>query len=188
MDLNHVRAEIDRIDGELIRLLAERQHWVETTGRLKPRNNAAAVAAPDRVAHALATRQAQANSDVVCTVELVDGAVAVAAAGGKLCLQDGISVLTCMDCREVDAFPRCRTEGDSIMGNRRGRVDCSEIPWDSQEKADFTLKVKCSVFLIAAFDEWSGFFQILQAAQSQLQIAGSPVADFPHVTAEAGFE
>ncbi len=62
MDLNNVRAEIDRIDGELIRLLAERQRWVETAGRLKPRNDAAAVAAPERVAHVLATRRAQAEA------------------------------------------------------------------------------------------------------------------------------
>ena len=61
MDLTQVRAHIDRLDKALICLLAERQHWVEEAGRLKPRNDAAAVAAPERVAQVIATRREQAT-------------------------------------------------------------------------------------------------------------------------------
>ena len=35
--MSEVRAEIDRLDRELVRLLAERQGYIEAAGRIKPR-------------------------------------------------------------------------------------------------------------------------------------------------------
>lgn len=55
--LNEVRLAIDALDGRLIELLAERQQWVEQAGRLKPQNDAVAVAAPERVAQVIAARR-----------------------------------------------------------------------------------------------------------------------------------
>lgn len=52
--LTEVRQAIDRLDAELIALLAKRQALVEQAGRLKPRGDAQAVAAPDRVAQVIA--------------------------------------------------------------------------------------------------------------------------------------
>ncbi|AWN18479.1 chorismate mutase [Streptococcus sobrinus] len=58
--LAEVRQEIDLLDQKMIRLLAERQKLVEAAGRLKPRQDAAAVAAPDRVAQIIRERRNQA--------------------------------------------------------------------------------------------------------------------------------
>ncbi len=55
--LSQVRTAIDAIDGELIHLLARRQYFVEQAGRLKPKNNAQAVADPERVAQVIADRR-----------------------------------------------------------------------------------------------------------------------------------
>lgn len=52
--LTEVRQAIDGLDAELIALLAKRQALVEQAGRLKPRGDAQAVAAPDRVAQVIA--------------------------------------------------------------------------------------------------------------------------------------
>ena len=52
--LTEVRQAIDGLDAELIALLAKRQTLVEQAGRLKPRGDAKAVAAPDRVAQVIA--------------------------------------------------------------------------------------------------------------------------------------
>lgn len=60
MTLDEVRKNIDHLDGQLLRLLGKRQRWVEKAGHLKPKNDAQAVAAPDRVAHVIASRRAQA--------------------------------------------------------------------------------------------------------------------------------
>lgn len=59
-NLNEVRQAIDGLDGKLIELLAQRQRLVEQAGRLKPRNDAQAVAAPERVAQIIAARREQA--------------------------------------------------------------------------------------------------------------------------------
>nr|WP_311420237.1 chorismate mutase [Kingella denitrificans] len=58
--LTEVRQAIDGLDAELIALLAKRQALVEQAGRLKPRGDAKAVAAPDRVAQVIAARRGQA--------------------------------------------------------------------------------------------------------------------------------
>lgn len=58
--LTDVRAAIDALDEELIGLLAQRQRLVEAAGRLKPRGNRQAVAAPERVAQILTARRTQA--------------------------------------------------------------------------------------------------------------------------------
>lgn len=60
MDLTEVRLAIDGIDRQLIGLLARRQILVEQAGRLKPKNDARAVAAPERVAQVIHTRREQA--------------------------------------------------------------------------------------------------------------------------------
>lgn len=60
MDLTEVRRNIDDIDRQLISLLARRQGLVEQAGRLKPKNDAQAVAAPERVAQVIRTRREQA--------------------------------------------------------------------------------------------------------------------------------
>lgn len=58
--LNEVRQAIDSLDQQLIELLAQRQRLVEQAGRLKPKNDAQAVAAPDRVVQVIANRRQQA--------------------------------------------------------------------------------------------------------------------------------
>lgn len=58
--LNDIRIEIDDIDRELIRLLAQRQMLVEKAGRLKPKGDKTAVQASDRVAQVIANRRKQA--------------------------------------------------------------------------------------------------------------------------------
>ena len=55
--LQDVRAAIDAFDSQLINLLAERQKWVEMAGKLKPKNDPQAVAAPERVAQIIAARR-----------------------------------------------------------------------------------------------------------------------------------
>lgn len=67
-DIEQVRANIDGVNEQIVRLLAERQQWVAAAGRLKRDENA--VHAPDRVeqeirkVRRLATDFA-ASSDVV---------------------------------------------------------------------------------------------------------------------------
>lgn len=58
--LSNIRIEIDDIDRELIRLLAQRQRFVEKAGLLKPRGDKAAVQASDRVAQVIANRRKEA--------------------------------------------------------------------------------------------------------------------------------
>lgn len=58
--LKEIRQAIDGLDGEIIKLLAQRQQLVEQAGRLKPPGDARAVAAPERVAQVLADRRRQA--------------------------------------------------------------------------------------------------------------------------------
>ncbi|WP_373741355.1 chorismate mutase [Neisseria sp.] len=58
--LNEVRRSIDELDQKLIALLAERQQLVEQAGRLKPRGDIQAVAAPERVLQVIAGRRRQA--------------------------------------------------------------------------------------------------------------------------------
>ena len=58
--LSNIRIEIDHIDRELIRLLAQRQKLVEKAGRLKPKGDKAAVQASDRVAQVIANRRKEA--------------------------------------------------------------------------------------------------------------------------------
>ena len=53
--LSNIRIEIDHIDRELIRLLAQRQVLVEKAGRLKPKGDKVAVQASNRVAQVIAT-------------------------------------------------------------------------------------------------------------------------------------
>lgn len=60
--LNDIRQQIDCLDARLLELLAERQRLVETAGKLKPKNDAQAVAAPERVAQVIANRREQAAS------------------------------------------------------------------------------------------------------------------------------
>ena len=43
--LNDIRSDIDNIDSQLIRLLAQRQILVEKAGRLKPKGDKSAVRA-----------------------------------------------------------------------------------------------------------------------------------------------
>lgn len=59
-DLTHVRADIDGIDAEIVRLLARRQRLVERAGTLKKGQSTDAVKAPNRVAHVIAARRAAA--------------------------------------------------------------------------------------------------------------------------------
>ncbi|MBH5330164.1 chorismate mutase [Eikenella sp. S3360] len=58
--LAEVRQAIDALDNRLIDLLAQRQRLVAQAGRLKPKHDAQAVAAPDRVAQVLKARREQA--------------------------------------------------------------------------------------------------------------------------------
>ena len=58
--LSNIRIEIDHIDRELIRLLAQRQILVEKAGRLKPKGDKSAVRANDRVAQVIANRRKEA--------------------------------------------------------------------------------------------------------------------------------
>ena len=59
--LREVRQAIDAIDSELITLLAKRQYFVEQAGLLKPKNDAIAVADPERVAQVIANRRSKAE-------------------------------------------------------------------------------------------------------------------------------
>ncbi|MEV6274558.1 chorismate mutase [Nocardia sp. NPDC051832] len=56
--LDEVRARIDALDGDLIRLLAERQALVETAATFK--TDQQAVRAPDRVARVVASARERA--------------------------------------------------------------------------------------------------------------------------------
>ncbi len=58
--LNDIRSDIDNIDSQLIRLLAQRQILVEKVGRLKPKGDNSAVRANDRVAQVIANRRKEA--------------------------------------------------------------------------------------------------------------------------------
>ena len=58
--LNDIRSDIDNIDSQLIRLLAQRQRLVEKAGRLKPKGDKATVQASDRVAQVIANRRKEA--------------------------------------------------------------------------------------------------------------------------------
>ena len=58
--LAEVRQAIDALDGQLIGLLARRQQLVAQAGRLKPKHDAQAVAAPERVTQVLKARREQA--------------------------------------------------------------------------------------------------------------------------------
>lgn len=58
--LDEVRRNIDILDQKLITLLAERQQYVEQAGRLKPRGDKQAVAAPERVAKVIESRRMSA--------------------------------------------------------------------------------------------------------------------------------
>ena len=58
--LNDIRSDIDNIDSQLIRLLAQRQRLVEKAGRLKPKGDKATVQASNRVAQVIANRRKQA--------------------------------------------------------------------------------------------------------------------------------
>ncbi len=60
-NLKEVRQAIDAIDGELITLLAKRQYFVEQAGLLKPKNDAVAVADPERVSQVIADRRSKAE-------------------------------------------------------------------------------------------------------------------------------
>lgn len=60
--LADVRRAIDAIDQKIIDLLAQRQIQVEAAGRLKPKNNTQAVAAPDRVRQVIENRRQQAEA------------------------------------------------------------------------------------------------------------------------------
>ena len=57
---SNIRIEIDHIDRELIRLLAQRQILVEKAGWLKPKGDNSAVWANDRVAQVIANRRKEA--------------------------------------------------------------------------------------------------------------------------------
>ena len=58
--LGDIRSDIDNIDSQLIRLLAQRQILVEKAGRLKPKGGKVAVHASDRVAQVIANRRKEA--------------------------------------------------------------------------------------------------------------------------------
>lgn len=58
--LSDIRSDIDNIDSQLIRLLAQRQILVEKAGRLKPKGDKVAVHASDRVAQVIANRRKEA--------------------------------------------------------------------------------------------------------------------------------
>ena len=58
--LSNIRSDIDNIDSQLIRLLAQRQILVQKAGRLKPKGDKSAVRANDRVAQVIANRRKEA--------------------------------------------------------------------------------------------------------------------------------
>ena len=58
--LSNIRSDIDNIDSQLIRLLAQRQILVEKVGRLKPKGDKSAVRANERVAQVIANRRKEA--------------------------------------------------------------------------------------------------------------------------------
>ena len=58
--LSDIRSDIDNIDRQLLRLLAQRQILVEKAGRLKPKGDKVAVQASDRVAQVIANRRKEA--------------------------------------------------------------------------------------------------------------------------------
>ena len=53
--LSDIRIDIDNIDRQLLRLLAQRQRLVEKAGQLKPKGDKATVQASNRVAQVIAT-------------------------------------------------------------------------------------------------------------------------------------
>ena len=59
-DITLGRIDIDNIDRQLLRLLAQRQILVEKAGRLKPKGDKVAVQASDRVAQVIANRRKEA--------------------------------------------------------------------------------------------------------------------------------
>lgn len=59
LDLGVVRSRIDELDARIVGLIAERQRWVETAGRLKA--DEGAVRAPSRVEQVIAKVQAFAD-------------------------------------------------------------------------------------------------------------------------------
>lgn len=54
-ELSDIRIDIDNIDRQLLRLLAQRQRLVEKAGQLKPKGDKATVQASNRVAQVIAT-------------------------------------------------------------------------------------------------------------------------------------
>ena len=69
--LQEVRAEIDRIDRQIVTLIGERAHYVKAAARFKDSEHA--VAAPDRFASMLQTRRRWAQEsglspDIVETI------------------------------------------------------------------------------------------------------------------------
>ena len=58
--LSDIRIDIDNIDRQLLRLLAQRQILVEKAGRLKPKGDTVAVQDSDRVAQVIANRRKEA--------------------------------------------------------------------------------------------------------------------------------
>ena len=60
--LDHIRAEIDALDGQIIALLAERQGWVEAAGRAKTGQPTDAVRAPERVERVIAQVRERAGA------------------------------------------------------------------------------------------------------------------------------
>ena len=58
--LSDIRIDIDNIDRQLLRLLAQRQILVEKAGRLKPKGDKVAVQDSDRVAQVIANRRKEA--------------------------------------------------------------------------------------------------------------------------------
>ena len=58
--LSDIRIDIDNIDRQLLRLLAQRQILVENAGRLKHKGDKVAVQDSDRVAQVIANRRKEA--------------------------------------------------------------------------------------------------------------------------------
>lgn len=61
MSLTQVRADIDKIDSEILQLLARRQKFVEQAGQLKRGQSTDVVVASERVTQVIKDRRAQAN-------------------------------------------------------------------------------------------------------------------------------
>ena len=58
--LSDIRIDIDNIDRQLLRLLAQRQILVEKAGRLKPKGDKVTVQASNRVSQVIANRRKEA--------------------------------------------------------------------------------------------------------------------------------